>query len=87
MKISYSKRERFEQIEAYLQMHEKATMTRIARHLKMSPNGHMMALLWEMSDAGIIQGEPRAHRPGWVSWEFRLVRYEPLNLGKKKARK
>lgn len=83
MKISYSKEERFKQVEDYLKVHEKGTMREIAKAIKITPGGHFMDILWEMVDANRLLADSEEYRPKWVRWTFRLVYHAPLKTSVK----
>ena len=88
MKISYSKEERFQQIEDYLKVHESGTMRQIAKAIKITPGGHLMDLLWQMVDDQILKADSEEYRPKWIRWTFKLVLHEPLKAAaKSKAKK
>jgi hypothetical protein len=83
MKISYSKEERFQQIEDYLKTHEKGTMRQIAKAIKITAGGHLMDLLWQMVDDQRLKADSEEYRPKWIRWTFSLVLHAPLKTAAK----
>ena len=83
MKISYSKSERFQQVEDYLKIHESGTMRDIAKAIKITPGGHFMEILWQMVADQRLKADPEEYRPNWTRWTFRLVLHAPLKTAEK----
>jgi len=62
-----------EQVALHQTFHKKPlTMRQIAKRIKMSPGGHLMNILWEMSDEQRLIALPRAYRSTVTAWDFKL---------------
>lgn len=49
-----------------------ASMRQIAKALNRHPNGHMIGILWDMADEGLLVAKPRQHRPDVTAWDWQL---------------
>ena len=47
-------------------------MRQIAKRVHMSPGGHLMDILWEMTDEQRLIPAPRAYRESMTAWDFKL---------------
>lgn len=64
-----------------LNFHNGLTMARIAFWIQMSPSSHLMGILREMREGGLLSSKPLPHRPG-----MNKIMWSPTHRGRQLAR-
>ena len=75
--LSYPKSVRIDQIQRAIAIEQAIqkrglSMRQIASRIQMSPSGHLMSLLWDMNDDGLLIAKPHDYRDNMKRWEFRI---------------